>query len=333
MRIGRRSLLAAIVALASACAAPLTHRAYVREAPYADAPLSPQARIFLVAGGDDVANFIDEVADQRRFWLAQGVAADEIACYYAKPTRAAFRGDRAQYRRLFTELGGCYPASTALLRRHLAEASAHAPPFVYLYVTSHGLDGLIDEDAALPPDERALLDRYVIQLGAGPGSGYRARAILAAYRGGADPDDLLWTPDLMAALLGAFPPQTPKIVVLQGCHSGGFIVEPRDRAAEVRALSNLTIIASARFDRTSFGCDAGPEQTYFGGLFGALLRRLGEGKAPPEIAWRELFRELRRGVGELERREGATPSLPVFFSSAPEPEPEPDEAATAAGDG
>ncbi|MEZ4380312.1 MAG: hypothetical protein R3A79_03125 [Nannocystaceae bacterium] len=309
-----RPLWGAVVALAIGCA-PLTHAGFERRAPLADAPLPERARIFLVAGGVDVANFAAEVIEQRRFWRAQGFADDAIACYYARPTKAGFRGDRRQYRRLFRALEGCYAASTATVRAHLAAAAERRPPFLYLYVTTHGVDSLVgDSGDALPPDERSLLDRYVLQLGEGPGAGARAPAIVAAYRDGAPREELLFTPDVLADALARFPAETPKLVVLQGCHSGGFLAEPRGRAAEIQRIPNLTAIASARYDRTSFGCDAGPDRTYFGALFAHLLRGYA-GRSPPEIPWRTLFAELRAALRELEERKGVRASLPVFFTS------------------
>lgn len=313
----RHVLIATLVALLPACAAPLRHASYVRAAPYNDAPLPERARVFLIAGGVDVANFAEEVVIQRRFWRRQGLGDDEIACYYAKPSRAGFDGDRRQFRRLLPELDGCYPAEVALVRRHLAEAARRAPPFLYVYVTSHGLPSLVSADVELPPDEMGLLDNFVLQLGAGVGRGIHGRRLLNAYRAGADADDLVFTPRSLASALALAPPSTEKIVVLQGCHSGGFLDEPRGRAADLTAIPGLTAIAAARHDRTSFGCDAGPDQTYFGGLFNRLLGERAAGKAPPEVAWRGLYDALRRELAAIEAREGALPSLPVFFTSAP----------------
>ncbi len=307
--------LAFCLAVAGPACAPLSYSGYYSKAAQSTAPLPERARIFLVAGGLDVANFADEILEQRRFWRARGFGDDEIVCYYARPTESGFRGDRRQFRAILADLGGCYAASVSKLREHLQAAALRSPPFIYIYMSSHGIDGLIGDDVELPPNERALLDRYIIQLGEGPGQGMRAWPVLAAYRGGAASEELLWTPDLLAEVLSGFAAEIPKIVVLQACHSGGFVEEPRGRARALREIPNLTVIASARFDRTSFGCDPGPSQTYFGGLFNALLSRTTNGRAPPEIRWRLLFEELRRAIEALERRQGVRPSLPVFFAS------------------
>ncbi len=313
--VALRLKLALCLAVAGLACAPFSYSGYYSRAGQSTAPLPERAKIFLLAGGPDVANFAEEVLDQRRLWRARGFADDEIVCYYARPTKDGFRGDRRQFRAIFAELEGCYPASTAQLREHLQVAAERSPSFIYIYMSSHGIDGLIGDDVELPADERALLDRYIIQLGEGPGQGMRAEAILAAYRRGVPVEELLWTPDVFAELLGRFADAIPKIVILQACHSGGFVDEPRGRARALREIPNLTMIASARFDRTSFGCDPGPSQTYFGELFNDLLRAASVGKAPAEIRWRVLFDELDRGIRELERRHGVRPSSPVFFRS------------------
>ena len=64
--------------------------------PYATAPLPSHAKVFLVAGGDDVGNFAAEVVEQRELWKQAGLRDDEIACYYAKPTSKALADDGPQ---------------------------------------------------------------------------------------------------------------------------------------------------------------------------------------------------------------------------------------------
>src|SRR5262245_33174254 len=119
-----RSALARVVACLglalAACAAPLSHGRYVAAVGYNRGPLPEAAKIFLVAGGVDVANFAAEVVTQRRLWLARGFRADEVVCYWAAPVRRGFRRDRAQFRRLAAELRACYPADPAVVRAHLA---------------------------------------------------------------------------------------------------------------------------------------------------------------------------------------------------------------------
>lgn len=307
--IGRAVLAIALAGAAGpGCGAPVLHRGYVASVPYSDAPLPARTKIFLVAGGVDVANFAAEVAAQRSLWLARGFAADEIACYWAAPTRPGFRGDRAQFRRLADALRPCYPASPALLREHLARAAREAPPFLYVYVTTHGLTSLVPGDVPkdlLPEPDRALLDQYTLQLGAGPGQGVDVAALIAGLRGGAAPDDLVLAPGGLARALAAFPAATPKFVVLQGCHAGGFV-------EALATVPRLVGLMAARRDRTSFGCDPGQEMTYFGAIYHRLLgERLGAGGLAA-IDWEGLFARLEAEVAAAERAAGTQPSLPVF---------------------
>lgn len=315
------SLLLAGCASAGAPARPLarTSARTVATPAYHDAPLSPRAKIFLVAGGDEVANFAAEVIFQRRLWLARGFAADEIACYWARPAPAELRADRAQYHALADDLRACYPASTAVLRAHLQQASRADLPFLYLYVTSHGDAHLMPEgvpEDRLLPVERALFDQYAIQLGAGVGRGVEPVPLAMAVRRGADPDDLVFSPRVLRDLLLAFPPTTPKLVVLQACHSGGFLddARPERRADAIAGVAGLTAIAAARFDRTSFGCESGADMTYFGEVYSRLLAQHFPGP-PPAINWKALFIALRAEISALEQEVDVRPSLPVFLKN------------------
>lgn len=305
----RPRLRALALAAIAGCAVPTSHRRFVAAVPYSEAPLPAAAKIFLVAGGVDVANFAAEVAAQRRLWLARGYGADEIACYWAAPTLAAFKADRAQFRRLAAELRPCYAASPALLRAHLARAARGAPPFLYVYVTSHGLTSLLPEHVPkdiLPPAEAALLDQYTLQLGAGPGAGVAVGPLIAALRAGVPGDDLLLAPQGLARALADLPAATPKYVVLQGCHAGGFA----EALAEVPGLVGLM---AARRDRASFGCDPGQTMTFFGAIFGRLFAdALAAAGGPQAIDWARLSAAVGAEVAAAEAGLDVEPSLPVF---------------------
>ncbi len=312
------SLLAVLVWLVlTGCAG--AHQRFVAATPYAEAPLPPRAKIFLVAGGVDVANFAAEVVAQRQLWLERGFSADEIVCYWAQPGRAAFRADRAQYRQLAADLRPCYPASTALLRQHLRQVAQSPPEFLYLYITSHGDPDIMPVGvplAQLLPSEVALFDQYVIQLGAGVGRGVSPAALALAVRRGQSPDDLVLSPRVLQHLLQALPAATPKFVVLQACHSGGFLADPRParQAATLAHVPNVLAIAAARFDRTSFGCDAGETMTYFGSVYTQLLGEHSRGlTSPTAIAWPTLFHQLAAEIATREQALGVTPSLPMLL--------------------
>lgn len=294
------------------CGPPLAYKKFRDATPYSAAPLPGRVHIFLVAGGTDVANFAAEIVAQRELLRARGFEADEIACYWARPTRDAFRRDRAQYRRLAPALAGCYPASTAVVREHLARAAAREVPFLYVYVTSHGLASLVPPDVPkdlLEQPDAAMLDQYALQLGAGPGRGIHPALLMAARRAGAPADDLVFSPAMLARALKAFPAATPKVVVLQACHAGGFA----DALAGVPALVGL---AAARHDRTSFGCDPGQEMTTFGAIYLDLLdQRLPARASPATLDWPDLHRAVQARVEAAEAAIGATPSLPVLFGT------------------
>jgi hypothetical protein len=285
--------------------------------PYSAAALPPRTKIFLVAGGVEVANFAAEVVAQRRLWLARGVAPDEIACYWAQPGVAELRADRRQYRALAAELRACYPASAALLRAHLRQQAARPLPYLYLYVTSHGdadiLPVHVPKDSLLP-GEREFFDQTVIQLGAGVGRGVLPGPLAQAMRSGADPHDLVLSPTFLRALLHLFPATMPKLVVLQACHSGGFLADarPERRSQAITDVPGLTAIASARFDRTSFGCESGADMTYFGEIYLRLLAR-SPAADPHAVAWPALFAALAAEVAARERAIDVRASLPVLF--------------------
>ena len=316
---GRLRLFALSLALGACATGRQAHERLVEATPYATAPLPPRAKIFLVAGGIEVANFAAEVVAQRRLWLARGYAPDEIACYWAHPFPAALRADRAQYQALADELRPCYRASAELLRAHLLQASAAGLPFLYLYVTSHGNVDIMPEgvpEDRLLPAEQALFDQYVIQLGGGIGAGVDPGTLALAIRRGADPAGLVFSPRLLRDVLRAFPADTPKIVVLQACHSGGFLDEarPERRAETIASVPRLTAIAAARFDRTSFGCDSGAEMTYFGEVYTRLLatRLVSD---PTAIDWGALYRALFADIARIEREVDVRPSLPVLLTT------------------
>jgi peptidase C13-like protein len=86
-----------------------------------------------------------------------------------------------------------------------------------------------------------------------------------------------------------------RVVVVSACHSGSFIP----------ALAGPTtlVIAAARADRTSFGCEDRREWTYFGdAFFNRALRQ--------ERSFERAFQLASRTIGRWEARERLTRSLP-----------------------
>ncbi|MEM9454893.1 MAG: hypothetical protein AAGF11_11990 [Myxococcota bacterium] len=299
--------------------------------PYADAPLPEATKLLLVAGGDDVANFAAEVVEQRALWIEAGLQDDEIACYYAKPTRRSLDDDGPQWRALAPKLRECYPADPETIHAHLRAIAARSPPFVYLFVTSHGLPPLLRWAAEiddpnellrhfeLRPGEIGRFDRHAIGLEAGDGPGLgEVEALLAAHRHGAETESLLLTPDTLANALAELPPSSERIVVLQACFSGGFIGRPEDDGpSPLTRLPRTTVLTATDPDHPSFGCGAGAQRTYYGGTFNRVLADALERAPdrPPALPWNTMHERIRFVVETMEVIDGETPSHPWIFSN------------------
>ncbi|MBS7455879.1 C13 family peptidase [Coralloluteibacterium stylophorae] len=90
-----------------------------------------------------------------------------------------------------------------------------------------------------------------------------------------------------------------RVVVVSACFSGGFV----DALAAPRTL----VITAARADRSSFGCGAEADITWFGDAF--LVHGLNRTSSLPEA-----FRIAREQVAAWEAREGETPSEPQYVA-------------------
>lgn len=91
-----------------------------------------------------------------------------------------------------------------------------------------------------------------------------------------------------------------KVNIISACYSGGF----------VDALKNSTsmVITAARKDRTSFGCGAESDITYFGDAF--LVQGLNQ-----TDSFRGAFEIARQLIAEWEERDQQTPSEPQIAST------------------
>jgi hypothetical protein len=86
-----------------------------------------------------------------------------------------------------------------------------------------------------------------------------------------------------------------RVVVVSACHSGSFI--------PVLADPKTLVIAAARADRTSFGCEDRRRWTYFGdAYFNHALRE--------EDSFRDAFTRAKRLIALWEAKDKLTPSLP-----------------------
>jgi hypothetical protein len=96
--------------------------------------------------------------------------------------------------------------------------------------------------------------------------------------------------------------ERPTVLVVSACHSGTFITAQTRRP-------NRIIVAAAAADRTSFGCGADDDYTYYDQCF---LQQL-DGAS----TWRELAQATRGCVATLERRLGVRrESRPQLFVGA-----------------
>lgn len=282
---------------------------------YGERSISSDTRVVLVAGGDDVANFAAEVAGQRRIWRAAGIAPEQIACYWAKPTRRAYGKDRRQYRRLASTMQSCGPASPQRVLADLAALADDPPPWLYVYVTGHGVPSLAAPQVAsvLPPDERKLLMSPALALDADTALRVQhTDALLRAHREGLPDASIVMTPTTLREALARLPASTRKIVVLQGCFSGAFIASN----GSLRDLPNTIVLTAAAADRPSFGCGSGTRTTFWGGALERELARLvHRGDTPEQLDWLGIHDAVATRVTRLERALGQKPSNPQYLDT------------------
>jgi len=303
---------------------------------YATDPTSPATKVFLVAGGDDVANFAAEVLEQRTLWRRAGLREDQIACYWASPSADDFAKDQAQFEALSVALQSCHMASPQRVADDLRMAAEHAEGFVFVYVTSHGLPSQLAPlesskhrrtarlVASLTDSERDVLGPAAIGLQAGDGPEIgEPRAIVADLRRGSEPASVVFTPRTLGPLLASFPSDVRKIVVLQACFSGGFIdhhateeAEPSEGADALLSVPNLTAMTATAAERPSFGCGSGEARTYFGGTFNVALSRALEQHTPGELPWHEIYDNVVFAIEAMEAVQGTRSSLPGFVQTA-----------------
>jgi hypothetical protein len=90
-----------------------------------------------------------------------------------------------------------------------------------------------------------------------------------------------------------------RVIVVSACYAGGFIEPLRD--------DNTVVIAAAAADRTSFGCEAGRDFTYFGEAFlrDALARTR---------SFTEAFQMAKEMVSKKESAENLVPSMPQMWA-------------------
>lgn len=350
-----RTILPLAICFAAAIAAPFNPAAAAEPGPPigrwlqpTKAPVSPDARIFLVAGARDIANFAQEVVDQKKLWLERGYAPEQIECFFAAPPPEQ-RDDAEQFLALEEPLRDCHLASPADVFNALAQvAPGYAHDHFYLYISSHGSrptgelpDGYvrrIDPEGSWLPQAMAdaRTDKYSsayawlspfhiamegIRFDAqrwGWASHF-ARLRQSRLDAGMQLREHLFTPKLLSTALQAFPEAVRKVVVIQACYSGGFVLPPDQAPATDESLlnvKNITVLTAARADRTSFGCDSSGETTYYGRSVQKVLDA-NPGLTVAQLDWRQVHEQVSREVESLEQQTGIgerARSLPQFHA-------------------
>ncbi len=301
----RSLLVLALALLTGACSTPTppgrgeSVTATVRNGPfpaYETSPLPPKTKILLVAGGSTLANFLQEVIDQRAFWLKSGYRPSEIACYYVRPDARHYLEDKEQFDKLALQARGFYQAKPAQIYAHLSQLAAESPPHIYLYTTSHGV---------APSDD---LDDYALVYDADP---LEFGTHLHSYV----------KPAELRNALNRLPASTSKTLVLQGCHAGGFIDAKQApyRSRTLRDVPKICVLAASRYDRTSFGCGATDDSTYYGSAYLAALREQRD-KRIPDINFEDVANAAVDRVEWMEQTHHVPfdkRSLPQFYTNRP----------------
>jgi hypothetical protein len=281
--------------------------------------VSPKAKIFLVAGSNDLVNFAKEVIDQKKFWLKQGYTEEEIACYYIPPSSEE---DNKQYGELFQDLRNCYFADPKILFSHLKTVSQSNPPYIYLYITSRGSIPLADQLRSGLSLKLAKEQKIIEEVAKYPawGNPYTLQ-MMGKYNnkffgvyddyykfiefGPKSPqssEDYLLTPTSLKKHLALLPPSTKKTVVLQGCYTGGFILPAKVSGEEhtLQGLKNINVYTTASAAKTDSGCNSSAYVSIFGESYYTALLKYAEGKKLPQVNWKDVFSSSRDRIKESE---------------------------------
>ncbi len=296
---------------------------------YSAQPFSPEAKIFLVAGSPDSANFAQEIVDQKRLWISRGVSAKEISCYFALPSNGLVWEDEEQFFGLSDELAHCHPASAKLLLSHLSQSLSKKPRYIYLYVTSHGEQPFKQKIEQEPDESRkkeliATLEKYPFlnsyhlnMTSVASGWNITENDLEEVAKGAKTVSDVTLTPQDLASVLREGDAKTKKIVVLQGCYSGGFIENPQGTTENtIAGVPNLIALTASNSTSVSFGCSPGAEKTYYGQEFERVLKF--HFLSPNAIDWKKFYQLVKMGIESREISELGpnTPSShPLYFSS------------------
>ncbi len=293
--------------------------------------VSPQTKIFLVAGSLDSANFAQEVIDQIKFWTEQGYSREEIACYYIPPMGEESK-DVEQFSALFSELRDCYFADPRAIFENIRSVAKSNPNEVYVYVSSHGSKPLAEKtfkykDAKVQSrvEEIQKLPTwgtpYTLEVEGHKESDMqfwaysnldKAYVFASTYKDSGE--TLMFTPAGLRGALGALPELTKKYIVLQGCFTGGFVLPEKTVGVgkTLVGLKNIKALTASQHNKTSYGCDEGSHTTYFGEAYMNSLRKHAVGKKLNEINWDQIYKST---LTEVKEKEIALSGAKTSFSN------------------
>ena len=252
----------------------------------------------MVAGSSENANFMQELIWVSTLLQERGLKPEEIACFYAMPDALAYFADQAQFDELTGQVINCRRAERGEVLRTIQKALVAEPRDFFLYVTSHGAPPHSNPTLKNPQDCTAYASSLVIDHG--ESSCERNNNI---------------TPEAVASIVPEGS-QTHKVMVFQGCFSGGFISDQNDAATAPSALAqlaNITLLTAARSDRPSFGCSSGDTATFYGKSFGKALV---DEKVPfHQINWAAVHQRAQNMTRFMEEKlRIVQKSEPQFFS-------------------
>lgn len=214
-----------------------------------------------------------------------GVVDLYVVAFAGDGTESVFRNEVEHVERLFSQR---FDANGRVLTLINHPDTLQTTPLATLTNLTWAIDGVA---AVMDPDEDILL-------------------VFATSHGGEDhylkvdlpplPLDAIG-PEQLADALEAAPRPRWRVVIVSACYSGGFVDALRDE--------DTLVITAARADRTSFGCGADADITYFGRAF--LDEALNRTASLPEA-----FALAREAIAQRERDEGIdTPSEPQIAST------------------
>lgn len=257
--------------------------------------------------------------------------------------------DHEQFNKLKRSLEDCFMATSKSLLHHIESLEKENPSSIYIYITGHGTPPLkvlnIKEEPVSPSlndwvqvkaykkkwKKIISLDQwsntYTLQMGAARKKSFDTyyyndqlgMALMFAEENPNLADDYLLTPRGLSRALNKLPNTTQKHIVLQGCFSGGFILPPQKAPGghTLQNVQNLNVLAAARSDRTSFGCDSENQKTNFGEIYFNNLQQQ-KIKKFDNTDWKALHKQIKEEVLIKEKAlkiDSKHFSEPQFFSN------------------